>query len=434
MKWSLSGRLALWLTALVCAIWIAAVAISASVLSREMSASFDQTMQQAALRLLPLATHEASETLQGDEADEAQLVEILTEEGANYTYYVLDPFGRIILFSGDRVSVDMASSVPPGFSTLQGARAFAMFDPVTGFGIVVRERPGLRDALVWQSFWSLALPLAFLIPLMGLAVWWITQRSLRPLQSFGHSLTQRSGRNLAPLSADGQPVELLPIIDEANSLFARLTAALDAERAFAAESAHELRTPIAGALAQLQVARQRLADGSEVENIDLSVQALKKLARLSEGLLQMSRMDAGFALSDTPVDLVPVLEILVKDLDDGSLDVTCSPCVFSISADAFSIVARNLIENAMRYRTRGTDIRIDLSQSGLVVENDCEPIDPAEMPYLTQRFARAGRQDAAGTGLGLAIVAGVASAVGADFKIRSPIPGRPRGFSVSFGF
>ena len=88
----------------------------------------------------------------------------------------------------------------------------------------------------------------------------------------------------------------------------------------------------------------------------------------------------------------------------------------------------------MRYRSKGTDIRIDLSQAGLVVGNDCEPIDPTEVPRLTQRFARAGRQDAAGTGLGMAIVAGVASAVGADLEIRSPIPGRSRGFSVSFGF
>ena len=100
---------------------------------------------------------------------------------------------------------------------------------------------------------------------------------------------------------------------EVAALLGRLKAAMDIEKEFAANSAHELRTPIASALAQTQRLAVELGDhpaGSRVLEVENS---LRQLSQLSEKLLQLARLDAGFALSDVRVDLEPVVELVVRD-------------------------------------------------------------------------------------------------------------------------
>ena len=93
----------------------------------------------------------------------------------------------------------------------------------------------------------------------------------------------------------------------------RLRAALDAERAFAANSAHELRTPIAGALARTERMIAELSDPNDRRRArDVEV-TLKRLSGLAEKLMQLCRVDAGVSLGDRDVDLVPVLDMVVDD-------------------------------------------------------------------------------------------------------------------------
>ena len=103
---------------------------------------------------------------------------------------------------------------------------------------------GSVKALLW--------PLLALIPMNILAIWLGVRSAMAPVRRLSGDIAARGSENLAPIDVSDQPRELKPIADAVARLVERLRVALDAERAFSANSAHELRTPIAGALAQTQ--------------------------------------------------------------------------------------------------------------------------------------------------------------------------------------
>src|SRR5690606_20027179 len=162
---------------------------------------------------------------------------------------------------------------------------------------------------------ALGLPLLALLPLMAGGVWLAMRLALRPLEVLRRDIGKRDSRNLQPLLSDGHPAELAPIAEAVEALMSRLKSALDAERSFAARSAHELRTPIAGALAQTQQLAAELGNGPGATRLVEIEAALKRLATLSEKLLQMARIEAGFAKSDVETDLLPVLTMVVRDIN-----------------------------------------------------------------------------------------------------------------------
>ena len=164
-----------------------------------------------------------------------------------------------------------------------------------------------------ESIAALAWPLLGLLPLIALGIWVAIRLAMRPVERLRRDIESRDGRNLAPLSIEGHPVELAPIAQAVASLIDRLKTAMDAERSFAASSAHELRTPIAGALAQTQQLALELGKAPGHERLKEIELALKSLGQLAEKLLQLSRLEAGFARTDQIVDLMPALNLVVRD-------------------------------------------------------------------------------------------------------------------------
>lgn len=171
---------------------------------------------------------------------------------------------------------------------------------------------------------------------------------------------------------------------------------LAAERDFAANAAHELRTPVAAARAEAQRV----------------IAALDRIAALSERLLQLARAESGVGLARLPVDLTGLVPLVLADLparpgrplryDDGDLD----EAVVQGDADGLAILIRNLVENALRHGTG--PVRVTLSAGPrLTVRN------PAA-PGARFRLGRLDRDPASeGTGLGLTIAARLAEQAGA---------------------
>ena len=227
-----------------------------------------------------------------------------------------------------------------------------------------------------------------------------------------------------------------PIADAVARLVERLRVALDAERAFSANSAHELRTPIAGALAQTQRLIAELDDVEHRRRARDVEGTLKRLSRLSEKLLQLSRVDAGISLRDEVVDLLPVLDVVVADasarLADGRtisyVKAEGAELVARMDADAFAMAVRNLLDNAALHGTGAIEVRLE--RQGVVhVVNDGPVVPPAVLARLTQRFAR-GRTAVAGSGLGLAIVETIMEQSGGRLRLVSPATGRDDGFEA----
>src|ERR1700730_2540548 len=157
------------------------------------------------------------------------------------------------------------------------------------------------------------LPLLVCPPLSWIVIRWTVRRGFGPLIKLQSEISTRSGTNLAQIPNLDFPVELLPIQAAVNRLLERLARALVTERQFAANSAHELRTPIPGALAQRQVLSAQLNDPRQAERAGVVIRQIKGLGELTEKLLQLSRAGAGLALAREPIALVPALKILVDE-------------------------------------------------------------------------------------------------------------------------
>jgi two-component system OmpR family sensor kinase len=281
---------------------------------------------------------------------------------------------------------------------------------------------------------SLALPLVVMIPLSIAGIFYGLGYGLRPLGQLRAQLARRGVKDMSPLPTRDMATELRPIADTLNQLLARLDTAFAAERSFTANAAHELRTPLAGALAQVQRLRQTSTDPDSARRAGDVEATLRRLTRLSERLMQLARAEGARLLIDTRQDLRPVLRIVASDFAQGSdvgrvaLSLPDGPVPSDIDPDAVAILARNLIENALRHGQGQVDVTLD-PQGTFCVENDGPPIPPGELAALSGRFVR-GKDAGEGSGLGLAIVHTIAERIGSPLCMMSPRAGKSTGFSA----
>ena len=157
------------------------------------------------------------------------------------------------------------------------------------------------------------LPLLLFLPVSWLMIRWVVKRSMRSLIRLQQEIGQRDGSNLTGIPELPMPSELVPIHTAVNRLLDRLQRALVNERQFAANSAHELRTPIAAVQAQMQVLAAQLASTAHADRAQRIVAQVKALSNLVEKLLQFSRAEAGLALSRERIDVTQLLDILMDD-------------------------------------------------------------------------------------------------------------------------
>lgn len=280
-------------------------------------------------------------------------------------------------------------------------------------------------------------PLVVLLPLSVLAIWLSVRGAMTPVSRLQRDISARGSANLMPLDISDQPAELRPIADAVARLIDRLAVALEAERAFAANSAHELRTPLAGALAQTQRLIAEIKDGRLRRRAEDIKAALKRLSRLSDKLIQLSRVEAGIAFAGKAVDLKPVLGIVVKDFIArcGPERIICDcdddvPLVAPMDPDAFAIALRNLIDNALTHGARDGRVEIIRQDGGTIrVINGGPSLRPEVMNEITKRFSR-GRTDGAGSGLGLAIVETIMEQSNGRLILLSPPEDREMGFEA----
>ncbi len=176
--------------------------------------------------------------------------------------------------------------------------------------------------------------------------------------------------------------------------------------------------------------------------LDQIEQSLSHLGRLAEKLLQMSRADAGIGISDTLADLVPVIRIIVGDLErmsigDGRINLHLARDVRlerHINPDAFGIVLRNLLENALVHSPPDSMVDIYIENGNRVrISNEAETIKPEELANLRHRFTR-GPTKASGSGLGLAIVSNLVDKMKANLVLSSPASGKRDGFEAVLTF
>lgn len=430
---SIRLRSALILSGIVTLLWLATAGMTARLLSAEMDEVFDSALQETGQRILQLAV---VDVLNREEEGITRRVTALAEHEEHFTYILRNGEGAVLLTSHRAEPEDFPLFPTPGFHEKGGLR-FYQEAAVRGTVILTIAEPlSHRREVAVEMGLSLSLPLLVMVPLSIVAIFYGLGIGLQPLDRLRAQLAQRGAKRLSPIATDGVPRELQPVVATVNDLLSRLEKSFAAERSFAANAAHELRTPLAGALAQVQ-RLQMMAEDEAIRSRAVEIEAtLKRLTRLSEKLMQLARAEGARLLADSDSDMRAVLGLVIRDFEMGSrsaqiaLTMPETAVLSAVDPDAVAIVARNLVENALRHGAGGP-VHVTLDAAGcLMVENDGSVVPVDRMAPLTERFVR-GDGGGSGSGLGLAIVNTIAERIGSRLVLQSPIPGRSDGFRAS---
>ncbi|MDP9436786.1 MAG: HAMP domain-containing histidine kinase, partial [Actinomycetota bacterium] len=290
---------------------------------------------------------------------------------------------------------------------------------VAGGAVVFAAVPvaGVHDPLrLVRTALVVGLPLLLLASAWG--VWLTVGRTLQPVEQL------RSGAE-AVTAAD--PARRLPVPiaeDEVRRLAATLNGMLDRlerggarQRAFVADAAHELRSPLAAVRTTLEVALLHPDPEGADAALRTALDEVLRMGRLVDDLLLLARLDAGAVRPAQPVDLAEV----VRTTTDGvacpaRVELDLAQASVRAERDAVVRVVRNLVENGCRHAASVVVVRVVAADPvELLVDDDGPGVPPADRERVFERFVRLDTprsRDAGGAGLGLALVRELVSALG----------------------
>jgi len=314
----------------------------------------------------------------------------------------------------------------------------------TADGVIQIAQPiRVREALARAAALRVVIPLMLLLPIMIGAVAWIVRRGLLPLREVTAEVQQRDVRSLSPLVSADLPLEIAPLVAELNRLLARLQRAFAAQRAFIADAAHELRSPLTALRLQLQLLDRAPDEAARLEARGRLGAAVERAIHLVEQLLALARSDPQeVAPAFESVDLGKVAADAIMDTHtlatargvELSLEAAAAEPVRGDRA-ALRTLARNLIDNAVRYTPAGGNVVVRTLRTGrgatLEVRDNGPGIAPADRERVFDRFYRRAQEPESGTGLGLAIVKAIAERHGAQVLL-ADAPGGGLAVSVQF--
>ena len=268
-----------------------------------------------------------------------------------------------------------------------------------------------------------------------LLIWIGVYFGLRPLSRLRERVDEQSTATLQRFNEADAPGELRPLILALNHLLELRHDAALSQRRFVADAAHQMRTPVTGLLAQLELLLQApaaVAVKGELTTINRSVQ---QLAHPANQLLALARAEPVSAVGESfkPVALRPLVEQLVeRNIDravSAGLDLGADAQAAQVTGDAWLLedLLGNLIDNALKYTPRGGHVTVrcgvEQGQPFLEVEDDGPGIAESERLRVRERFYRLPGSPGTGCGLGLAIVDEIARAHHASFSIGLPSQG-----------
>jgi signal transduction histidine kinase len=312
----------------------------------------------------------------------------------------------------------------------------------TPHGELSIAEPVLADATVLGWLGVDILPsLALAFPFVLVPVWWAVRQGLRPLRRLAAQLQQRPRDDFSPITQHLKYAELRPLVEAFNAVLLRLRDALQRERAFVQDAAHELRTPMAVIAAQAHVLNAAASAGERAHAAAAMDGAIARASHLSGQLLALAALDEHRGAAPQPVDLAELVQQTLAQATDTAeargLDLSLdAPEHLGATLDvgAFQSVLQNLVDNALKYVPRGGRVEVALTpeDSGwcLRVADDGPGIPAEEHAHVFDRFVRGREAQAEGTGLGLAIVRQAVQRLGGSVALQPGLRGRGAAFEV----
>ena len=431
---SLRTNLVLWLTAALGMGIAAVLGATYSFAHRQLNLLLDQELIQIAQ-----AVHLREDWTDAGDAR-------IAREDVAFAVRAYDDGGKLYFESGlPALPLEAPQTLDPGFSTVEaGDGPWRVYTHVMPEGVVQVGQPeAVREALARELALQMVLPLLLLVPPFALLVAWVLRRGLAPLAQTSRSVSDRDASRLDALATRDVPRELLPLVEQINALLARLSVSLEAQRRFVADAAHELRSPVAALALQAQLAARAQGAAARIDAYAELERGIDRTERLVEQLLDLARLEPG-----VPAGPAGTLDVaaLAREVV-GSFAARADACGIDLGADAprpvrltghhaeLRSLLANLVDNALRYAPRDSEVTVSVRQHGPQVEIevvDSGPGIPAvERGRVLERFQRLEDDSASGSGLGLAIVRAIAERYRGSLVLSDAQPERvPPGLSV----
>jgi two-component system OmpR family sensor kinase len=421
-------------------LWLAGVVGSGFVLKRLIDERSDDELQESAALMVSLVRYTDDLLVTAAVLGEKKQIGEGAPERMRFVYQIRDAAGRTLLHSGADLPELGSLPLREGIADAGEWRVATLFDAknqryVQFADPLAERREALQKSLLW-----LTVPLAILLAFAAYIVFRASRSLSRHVQRTANAVAGQDPQALGLLPLDGVVTEMKPAVVATNRLLGRLANALEAERSFTYNSAHELRTPIAAALAQAQLLHSMAAGGPLEEQARALVASLSRLGRIGERLLALARAEGAQPLSEEWVDLALVIRLTAGEfradprLAGRRLIRNAHPARVRGDLDAVGLALRNLVENALVHGAGGTFVRLTsmVTADGVVlaVTDDGAGVGARDIAGLTKRFARSANAGGTGAGLGLSIVETLTRRMGARLSLHSPPLGLPRGFEV----
>ena len=287
------------------------------------------------------------------------------------------------------------------------------------YRVVVGQEHEYRQEMALDVVRSQFTPWLVALPIMLLVLIVLLSRELRPLKKLSQTLRARTPDATDRLATQGVPIEVRPVVDALNQLFARTQAMMARERRFTSDAAHELRSPLTALKVQTEVAQLSLDDPQAQAKALTQLHAgIDRASRLVEQLLTLSRLDSLESLDDVePLNMADLLQSVVMDsyhpAQQAGIEIRLNildPQVTRTGQQLLlSLLVRNLLDNAVRYSPRGSRVEVTLDTHSVIVRDNGPGIAPDALTRIGERFYRPPGQDQTGSGLGLSIVKRIAA-------------------------
>jgi signal transduction histidine kinase len=380
----------------------------------------------------------AAETITRAPPDAARaLVRRLSEERD------LGPARRVQLVSEGRLLADAGAAqadlpvidkVPSTGAIVEGRRAVFRYavTPLTVGGVSGYLADGVDATPIRAAIMRLERALLVTVPLIlaisTVAGYGLAGRALEPVSALDHALAELDPRDLRrrlpPGAVDDEMARLTRAL---NALLDRVESAANAERRFAADAAHEMRTPLAILRTGLEVTLSQARTATEYpDGLAAALRETVALCRITDQLLALARLDHEAVIERVSLDLSALLREVIDTVEpllqarQLTLRTTIANDVLvSGNPDHLRRLIVNLLDNALKFTPEHGTITVNLANGScptLRIANTGPPIPVADLPHIFDRFFRGQAQNHTGSGLGLSLCQEIARVHGSVIR------------------
>jgi len=448
---SINARLVLVIIGVTALFWMIVVAVVLTKTSTNRASTWDERLEAIATQLL--VTIPADSPFGGREGTGLTLPRRLDAVRGPLVFQIWVDRSRLLASTpgGPQTPLRPDFSDGPVSTHVDGKkwRVYSASDSTGRVTVQVGNLQRVVDADFRHKAAEEVIQTTLLLMIVGVVMWIVTFSALRPVRALGVAMHSRPRFDFTPLPLDGLPRELHPLVDSFNRLLQQLDEAIEGERRFIGDAAHELRTPLSTLQGQAEIALRETRPQEKDAALRKLLVVARRSTRLSEQLLDQARINAGGkAPRHTSADLSELVQHVADEFEvhasqnQRSLFLDMSSCMIQCDIDEIGILLRNLLHNAMRYTPEGGNVLVRCgcmpaaADGGrtvfLEVADDGPGVPAAERDAIFERFHRGVGMPVSGSGIGLSLVASIARSHNATIQTGTGL--EERGFMVRVVF